>query len=106
MASKLDDVATILKGPVGWVVVGGVVLLVGYVLIKKGSAALGNLGTSILNGIEAPFIAGGQAIYDGAQNTAAPISTQGGTYTGADGSTTSDDGTDALTLLAYGGLGA
>jgi hypothetical protein len=89
------NVAEALRGPLGWVVVGGVVLVVGY------------FGWNwLLDKIEAPFKQLGAAVGTAIDNTASPISTLGGAYKGSDGSTTTPDQTDELSALALGNLGA
>lgn len=89
------NVAEALRGPLGWIVVGGVVLLVGYFGFNW-----------LIDKIEAPFKALGKAAGVAIDNTAAPISTLGGSFTGSDGMTTAPDGTDTLSALALGNLGA
>lgn len=87
--------AEALRGPLGWIVVGGVVLVVGYFGVGW-----------LIDKIEAPFKALGKAAGVAIDNTAAPISTLGGSYKGSDGSTTTPDQTDELSALALGNLGA
>jgi len=89
------NVAEALRGPLGWIVVGGVVLVVGYFGFNW-----------LIDKIEAPFKALGKAAGVAIDNTAAPVSVLGGSYKGSDGSETAPDGTDLLTTLAYGNLGA
>jgi hypothetical protein len=89
------NVAEALRGPLGWIVVGGVVIAVVY------------FGASyVLAKIEAPFKALGAAAGVAIDNTAAPVSTLGGAYKGSDGTTTAPDGTDLLSTLDLGNLGA
>jgi hypothetical protein len=64
--SKLDDAAEILRGPVGWIVVGVVVIGAAYYLFGKAKTAISNAATSVLHTVEAPFVAAGQAVSDGA----------------------------------------
>lgn len=89
------NVAEALRGPLGWIVVGGVVLLVGYFGFNW-----------VLDKIEAPFKKLGAAVGTAIDNTDAPISTLGGSYKGSDGSSSAPDGTDTLSTLAMGNLGA
>lgn len=89
------NVAEALRGPLGWIVVGGVVLVVGYFGFQW-----------VLDKIEAPFKQLGAAVGTAIDNTAAPVSTLGGSYKGSDGSETAPDGTDLLSTLALGNLGA
>ena len=89
------NVAEALRGPLGWIVVGGVVLVVGYFGVNW-----------LIDKIEAPFKRLGAAVGEGVANTAAPISTDGGFYTGSDGVPSTDNETDTLTALNFGNLGA
>jgi hypothetical protein len=89
------NVAEALRGPLGWIVVGGVVLVVGYFGFNW-----------LLDKIEAPFKQLGAAVGTAVTNTAAPISTDGGFYTGSDGVPSTDNETDTLSALALGNLGA
>jgi hypothetical protein len=89
------NVAEALQGPLGWIVVGGVTLAVLYFGLDY-----------VIGKIEAPFKALGAAVGTSIDNTVAPVSTLGGSYKGSDGSQTAPDGTDMLSLLALGGLGA
>jgi hypothetical protein len=65
------NVADVLRGPLGWVVVGGVVILAVYWLAKKATGAIGDAAASALNAVEAPFRAAGAAIGNGLDATGA-----------------------------------
>jgi hypothetical protein len=89
------NVAEALRGPLGWLVVGGVVAVVAYFGVGY-----------LIDKIEAPFKKLGAAVGAGVANTAQPISTDGGFYTGSDGVPSTDNETDTLTALNFGNLGA